>query len=354
MYRLPTMMRSVASRQIQLQSARHYAKDVRFGSDVRKLMLQGVDVLADAVAVTMGPKGRNVILEQSWGSPKITKDGVTVAKGIELKDKFQNIGARLVQDVANNTNEEAGDGTTTATVLARAIAKEGFEKISKGANPVEVRRGVMLAVDKIKEELKNLSKTVTTPEEICQVATISANGDVAIGKLISDAMKKVGKEGVITVKDGKTLDDELEVIEGMKFDRGYISPYFINSTKGAKVEFQDALVLFSEKKISSIQSIVPALELANSMRKPLVIVAEDIDGEALTTLVFNRLKIGLQIAAVKAPGFGDNRKATLQDMAIASGGIVFGDEANLVKIEDVTVSIDLSISYCFEFNDKIN
>lgn len=332
MYRLPAVLRSTALRQLQ---ARSYAKDVRFGAEVRALMLQGVDILADAVAVTMGPKGRNVILEQSWGSPKITKDGVTVAKGVELKDKFQNIGAKLVQDVANNTNEEAGDGTTTATVLARAIAKEGFEKISKGANPVEIRRGVMLAVDKVKTELKALSKPVTTPEEIAQVATISANGDQAIGSLISDAMKKVGKEGVITVKDGKTLHDELEVIEGMKFDRGYISPYFINSSKGAKVEFQDALLLFSEKKISSVQSIIPALELANSQRKPLVIIAEDVDGEALSTLVVNRLKIGLQVAAVKAPGFGDNRKATLQDMAILTGGIVFGDDANLVKLENV-------------------
>ncbi|XP_033301540.1 heat shock protein 60A [Bombus bifarius] len=332
MHRLPTVLRGAALRQLQ---ARSYAKDVRFGAEVRALMLQGVDILADAVAVTMGPKGRNVILEQSWGSPKITKDGVTVAKGVELKDKFQNIGAKLVQDVANNTNEEAGDGTTTATVLARAIAKEGFEKISKGANPVEIRRGVMLAVDKVKDELKTLSKPVTTPEEIAQVATISANGDKAIGNLISDAMKKVGKEGVITVKDGKTLHDELEVIEGMKFDRGYISPYFINSSKGAKVEFQDALLLFSEKKISSVQSIIPALELANSQRKPLVIIAEDIDGEALSTLVVNRLKIGLQVAAVKAPGFGDNRKATLQDMAILTGGIVFGDDANLVKLENV-------------------
>ncbi|XP_017893677.1 heat shock protein 60A-like [Ceratina calcarata] len=332
MYRLPTVLRSTALRQLQTRS---YAKDVRFGAEVRALMLQGVDILADAVAVTMGPKGRNVILEQSWGSPKITKDGVTVAKGVELKDKFQNIGAKLVQDVANNTNEEAGDGTTTATVLARAIAKEGFEKISKGANPVEIRRGVMLAVDKVKNELRTLSKPVTTPEEIAQVATISANGDQAIGTLISDAMKKVGKEGVITVKDGKTLHDELEVIEGMKFDRGYISPYFINSSKGAKVEFQDALLLFSEKKISSVQSIIPALELANSQRKPLVIIAEDVDGEALSTLVVNRLKIGLQVAAVKAPGFGDNRKATLQDMAILTGGIVFGDDANLVKLESV-------------------
>lgn len=244
----------------------------------------------------------------------------------------------MVQDVANNTNEEAGDGTTTATVLARAIAKEGFEKISKGANPIEIRRGVMIAVETVKSHLKTMSRTVTTPEEIAQVATISANGDHAIGSLISEAMKRVGREGVITVKDGKTLIDELEVIEGMKFDRGYISPYFINSTKGAKVEFQDALILFSEKKISTIQSIIPALELANSQRKPLVIVAEDVDSEALSTLVVNRLKIGLQVAAVKAPGFGDNRKATLQDMAISAGGIVFGDESNLVKIEDVQLS----------------
>ena len=250
-------------------------------------------------------------MEQSWGSPKITKDGVTVAKGIELKDKFQNIGAKLVQDVANNTNESAGDGTTAATVLARSIAKEGFEKISKGANPVEIRRGVMMAVENVIENLKKMSKPVTTPEEIAQVynlsfpsfyelhlitficmflqvATISANGDVSVGKLISNAMNKVGREGVITVKDGKTLNDELEVIEGMKFDRGYISPYFINTAKGAKVEYQDALVLLSEKKISTIQSIIPALELANQHRKPLVIIAEDIDGEALSTLVVNR------------------------------------------------------------------
>lgn len=276
-------------------------------------------------------------MEQSWGSPKITKDGVTVAKGIELKDKFQNIGAKLVQDVASNTNEQAGDGTTTATVLARAIAKEGFEKISKGANPIEIRRGVMLAVDAVKENLKKQSKPVTTPEEIAQVATISANGDHAIGALISEAMKKVGKDGVITVKDGKTLIDELEVIEGMKFDRGYISPYFINSTKGAKCEFQDALVLISEKKISTIQSIIPTLELANAQRKPLLIIAEDVDSEALSTLVVNRLKIGLQVVAVKAPGFGDNRKSTVQDIAISTGAIVFGGDANLIKLEDVKV-----------------
>merc|ERR1719369_1422718 len=283
----------------------------------------------------MGPKGRNVVIEQSWGSPKITKDGVTVAKAVELKDKFQNIGAKLVQDVANNTNEEAGDGTTTATVLARSIAKEGFEAISKGGNPIEIRRGVMMAVDATVEQLAGLSRKVTTPAEIAQVATISANGDAEVGALISGAMERVGREGVITVKDGKTLKDELDVIEGMKFDRGYISPYFINSSKGAKVDYQDALVLLSEKKISSIQSIIPCLELANTQRKPLVIIAEDIDGEALSTLVVNRLKIGLQVVAVKAPGFGDNRKATLHDIAVATGGIVFGTEGAPIKLEDV-------------------
>ena len=319
-------------------------------------MLKGVNVLADAVAVnyifcsfkdslalfslpllqvTMGPKGRNVVIESSWGGPKITKDGVTVAKAVELKDKFENIGAKLVQDVANKTNEEAGDGTTTATVLARAIACKGFDNVTHGSNPVEIRRGLMTAVEAVCDHLKSLAKPVTTPEEIAQVATISANGDTAIGNLIAEAMAKVGKEGVITVKDGKTLYDEMDIIEGMKFDRGYISPYFINSTKGAKVEYQDSLVLFSEKKISNIQAIIPALELANQAKRPLVIVAEDIDGEALSTLVINRLKIGLQVAAVKAPGFGDNRKNTLQDMAISTGGMVFGTEGDTLKLEDV-------------------
>lgn len=260
---------------------------------------------------------------------------MTVAKGVDLKDKFQNIGARLVQDVANNTNEEAGDGTTTATVLARAIAKEGFEMMSKGANPIEIRRGVMLAVEATKEELVKMSKAVTTPEEIAQVATISANGDSAIGKLISDAMKKVGRDGVITVKDGKKLTDELEVIEGMKFDRGFISAFFCNTTKGQRVEYQDALVLFYEKKLQSHQQVLPALELCHNLRKPLIIIAEDIDSEALSAIVLNRIKLGLPIAAVKAPGFGDNRKATLEDMAIATGGALIGDEANSTKIEDV-------------------
>ncbi|CAG9789277.1 unnamed protein product [Diatraea saccharalis] len=315
-------------------SKRGFAKEVRFGPDVRSLMLQGVDILADAVAVTMGPKGRTVILEQSFGPPKITKDGVTVAKGIELKDKFQNIGAKLVQNVANKTNEEAGDGTTTATVLARAIAKEGFERISKGANPIEIRKGVMLAVEAVKENLKAISKPVSTSEEIEQVATISANGDRSIGKLIARAMNKVGKDGVITVKDGKTLFDEMEIIDGMKFDRGYVSPYFINSTKGPKVEYNDALVLFSQKKIFTAQQLIPALEIANSQKKPLVIIAEDYDGEPLSVLIVNKLKIGLPVVAVKAPGFGDFRKNVLMDMAIATGGVVFEDDPNLIRLED--------------------
>lgn len=337
MYRLPKLLRPTVARHFST-TLRRNAKDVKFGADARAMMIQGVDTLADAVAVTMGPKGRNVIIEQSWGSPKITKDGVTVAKAIDLQDKYQNIGAKLVQDVANNTNEEAGDGTTCATVLARAIAKEGFDKISKGANPIEIRRGVMTAVEVVVENLKKMSKQVSTPEEIAQVATISANGDKAIGDLIAEAMKKVGRDGVITVKDGKTLKDDLETIEGMKFDRGYISPYFMNSSKGAKCEFNDALVLFSEKKISSIQSIIPALEIANQAHKPLLIIAEDVDGEALSALVLNRLKVGLQVCAVKAPGFGDNRKNTMRDMAVASGGIVFGDEADMYKLEDVQMN----------------
>jgi len=262
---------------------------------------------------------------------------VTVAKAIEFKDKFHNVGAKLVRNVANKTNEEAGDGTTCATILARAIAKEGFDNISKGANPVEIRKGVMKAVDIVVQSLKDMSKPVSTPEEVAQVATISANGDATIGQLISDAMKKVGNKGVITVKDGKTLIDELEVIEGMKFDRGYISPYFINTSKGAKVEFEKCLILFSEKKISSVQDIVPALEISNKYRKPLLIIAEDVDGEALTTLVLNRLKVGLQVCAVKAPGFGDNRKNTLKDMAISTGGTIFGEEASLVKPEDIQI-----------------
>merc|ERR1719430_2084130 len=341
--RLPSCLRQTTSSHLAALSSRTYAKDVRFGGEARAEMLKGVNILADAVAVTMGPKGRNVVIESSWGGPKITKDGVTVAKAVELADKMENIGAKLVQDVANKTNEEAGDGTTTATILARAIACKGFDNVTHGSNPVEIRRGLMSAVETVCARLAEISRPVTTPEEIAQVATISANGDLVIGNLIAEAMAKVGREGVITVKDGKTLIDEIDVIEGMKFDRGYISPYFINTAKGAKVEYNDALVLFSEKKISSIQSIIPALELANQAKRPLLIVAEDIDGEALSTLVINRLKIGLQVVAVKAPGFGNNRKNTIQDMAIASGGLVFGTEGSDIKLEDIQIQ-DLEIT----------
>ncbi|VVD01584.1 unnamed protein product [Leptidea sinapis] len=301
------------------------------------MMLQGVDILTDAVALTMGPKGRTVILEQNFGPPKITKDGVTVARCIELKNKFQNVGAKLVQNVANKTNEEAGDGTTTATVLARTIAKEGFESISKGANPIEIRKGVMLAVQAVTNHLKKISKPVNTPEEIEQVATISANGDRVIGKLIADAMNRVGKDGVITVKDGKKLDNEIEIIEGMRIERGFVSPYFINSLKGPKVEYNDSLILYSEKKIFSANQVVPALEIANAQKKPLIIIAEDFEGEPLSVLVVNKLKIGLQVAAVKAPGFGEYRKNTFMDMAIATGGVVFEDNENLLRLEDCTL-----------------
>merc|ERR1719443_1067741 len=320
-------------------AVRGYAKDIRYGQEARQPLLTGVEKLGSAVAVTMGPKGRTVLIEQPYGGPKVTKDGVTVAKSVELEDKYQNIGAKLVQDVANNTNEAAGDGTTTATILARCIAKEGFLATTQsGASPIEIRKGIMKGVEKVVESLADMSKPVTTKSEIEQVATISANGDAIIGKLLSDAMERVGKNGVITVKDGKTLEDEIEVIEGMKFDRGYISPYFINQTKGAKVEYQNALVLFSEKKISDIASLVPVLEMANQSRKPLILIAEDVDGEALSALVINRLKIGLQVAAVKAPGFGDNRKNTLADMAIACGGTVFGTEGSDLKMEKASMS----------------
>eukprot|EP00128_Syssomonas_multiformis_P010632 Colp12_sorted_trinity150504_noHs@26169 len=342
MFRAAPILRTAASAALRVPqlkaTSRFYAsaKDIKFSDNARTLMLAGVDKLADAVAVTMGPKGRNVIIEQSYGGPKITKDGVTVAKAIELKNKYENIGARLVQDVASKTNDVAGDGTTTATVLARAIAKEGFKAVAAGLNPLDLRRGIQSAVDVVVKRLKELSRPVTTSEEIAQVATISANGDTQIGNLIANAMKTVGKDGVITVKDGKTLDDELEITEGMKFDRGYISPFFITSTKGHKAEFQNALVLLSEKKISTAQQIIPALEIAVSQRKPLVIVAEDVDGEALSTIVVNKLRGQIQVVAVKAPGFGDNRKNTLHDMAVLTGAKVLGEETLEAKLEDVT------------------
>lgn len=335
MYRIKSLFKVSNKKYTHFRhTQRFFAKEVRFGPDVRSLMLQGVDILADAVAVTMGPKGRNVILEQVFGPPKITKDGVTVAKGIELKDRFQNIGAKLVQNVASKTNEEAGDGTTTATILARAIAREGFESISKGANPIEIRKGVMLAVDTVTAHLQKISKPVKTTEEIEQVATISANGDKSTGKLIACAMNRVGKDGVITVKDGKTLDDVLEVVEGIQIEKGYVSPYFVNSKKGPKVEYNDALILYSDKKIFTANQIVPALEIANNQKKPLIIIAEDYEGEPLSVLVVNKLKIGLRVAAIKAPGFGEYRKNTLIDLAIATGGVIFEDNENLLRLED--------------------
>jgi chaperonin GroEL len=314
--------------------ARGMAKDIRFGADARLPLLAGVNKLADAVAVTMGPKGRTVLIEQPYGGPKVTKDGVTVAKAIELEDQYENIGARLVQDVANNTNDHAGDGTTTATVLARAIATEGFNAVAAGLNPGELRDGIDKAVKVVLESIKDQSKPVTTNDEIRQVATISANGAGDIGELIAAGFDKVGKDVVMTVKDGQTTEDVLEVTEGMKFDRGYISPFFINNQKGRNVHYEDAVVLLCQTKISNIQSMVPVLEMVMQTKKPLLIIAEDIDAEALSTLVLNRIRGGLQICAVKAPGFGDNRKNTLQDMAVLTGGYVFGADGSDDKLED--------------------
>ncbi|KAH8361020.1 hypothetical protein KR093_011758 [Drosophila rubida] len=314
--------------------ARGYSKDVRFGADARARMIRGVDVLSDAVAVTMGPKGRSVILERPWTSPKITKDGVSVARAIALKDQHMQMGARLVQDVADNTNQTAGDGTTTATVLARSIAKEGFSNITRGTNPVEMRRGVMLAVEQVKRSLKRMSRPVETRAEIEQVATISANGDAQIGRLIGEATDRVGRRGTITVKEGKRLKDELEVLQGLQFDKGYISPFFINASKGAKVEFANAFVLVTLKKIKSLKQIVSSLEISLRQRRPLLIIADDIDGEALNALVLNRLKMGLQVCAVKAPAFGEYRKQLLGDIAAATGATVFGDDIDYAKIEE--------------------
>ncbi|PKC76050.1 heat shock protein 60 [Rhizophagus irregularis] len=317
--------------------SRFYAthKDLKFGVEGRASLLKGVDILAKAVAVTLGPKGRNVLIEQPYGSPKITKDGVTVAKSISLKDKFENLGARLVQDVANKTNEMAGDGTTTATILTRAIFVEGVKNVAAGCNPMDLRRGVQMAVDSIVKFLREKSRVITTSEEIAQVATISANGDTHVGKLIANAMEKVGKEGVITVKEGKTIEDELEITEGMRFDRGYISPYFITEAKTQKVEFEKLLILLSEKKISVLQDILPALETSSTQRRPLLIISEDIDGEALAACILNKLRGNIQVAAVKAPGFGDNRKSILGDLAILTGGTVFSDELD-IKLERAT------------------
>lgn len=320
-----------------LQAVRFYAaKDVRFGIECRDKVLAGVNKLADAVQVTLGPKGRNVMIEQSYGGPKITKDGVTVAKAIELKDKFENIGASLVKQVASATNDVAGDGTTTATVLTRAILAEGCKSVAAGMNPMDLRRGISMAVDHVVGVLKSRAKMISTTEEIAQVGTISANGEREIGDLIARAMEKVGKEGVITVNDGKTLDNELEVVEGMKFDRGYISPYFVTDQKTMKVELENPLILICEKRISGLASLLPVLEKVVQVQRPLLIIAEDVESEALATLIVNKLRAGLKVCAVKAPGFGDNRKANLQDIAVLTGGEVISEELGH-KVENVDV-----------------
>jgi chaperonin GroEL len=334
------MLRSRSGlRSASLTFARHLShKELKFGVEGRAALLKGVNLLADAVSVTLGPKGRNVLIEQQFGSPKITKDGVTVARSITLKDKFEDMGAKLLQEVASKTNESAGDGTTSATVLGRSIFTESVKNVAAGCNPMDLRRGTQAAVEAVVNFLQKNKKEITTSEEIAQVATISANGDKHIGALLANAMEKVGKEGVITVKEGKTLEDELEVTEGMKFDRGFISPYFITNTKTGKVEFENPLMLLSEKKISSLQDILPSLELSNQTRRPLLIIAEDVDGEALAACILNKLRGQVQVCAVKAPGFGDNRKNTLGDIAILTGSTVFTEELDL-KPENVTIDL---------------
>ena len=314
------------------------AKDVKFGVDARDRMLHGVDILANAVRVTLGPKGRNVVLDKSYGAPRMTKDGVTVAKEIELEDKFENMGAQMVREVASKSSDFAGDGTTTATVLAQAIVKEGSKAVAAGMNPMDLKRGIDLAVEAVVADLKKNSKNVTSNEEIAQVGTISANGDVEIGKFLADAMKKVGNEGVITVEEAKSLETELEVVEGMQFDRGYISPYFVTNAEKMRVEMDDAYILIYEKKLSGLQELLPLLEAVVQTSKPLVIVAEDVEGEALATLVVNKLRGGLKVAAVKAPGFGDRRKAMLEDIAILTGAQAISEDLG-IKLDKVTVNM---------------
>jgi chaperonin GroEL len=314
------------------------AKDVRFSTDARDKMLRGVDILANAVRVTLGPKGRNVILDKSFGAPRITKDGVTVAKEIELDDKFENMGAQMVREVASKTNDNAGDGTTTATVLAHAIVKEGAKAVAAGMNPMDLKRGVDLAVIEAVKDIAKRSKKIKDSAEIAQVGTISSNGDKSIGKMISDAMQKVGNEGVITVEEAKSLETELDVVEGMQFDRGYLSPYFITNAEKMVAELEDAYILIHEKKLSSLQPMLPVLEAVVQAGKPLVIIAEDIEGEALATLVVNKLRGGLKVAAVKAPGFGDRRKAMLEDIAILTGGQMIAEDLG-IKLENVTLQM---------------
>jgi chaperonin GroEL len=314
------------------------AKEVKFSFDARERMLRGVDILADAVKVTLGPKGRNVVIEKSFGAPRITKDGVTVAKEIELEDKFENMGAQMVREVASKTNDKAGDGTTTATVLAAAIVKEGAKSVAAGANPMDLKRGVDMAVAAVVKELQSKAKKVTTSGEIAQIGSISANGDTEIGQMIAKAMEKVGNEGVITVEEAKSLETELEVVEGMQFDRGYISPYFITDAEKMRVELEDPYLLIHEKKLSNLQALLPVLEAVVQSGRPLLIIAEDVEGEALATLVVNKLRGGLKVAAVKAPGFGDRRKAMLEDIAILSGGQVISEDIG-IKLENVTLNM---------------
>jgi chaperonin GroEL len=314
------------------------AKEVKFSVDARDSMLRGIDTLAHAVRVTLGPKGRNVVLDKSYGAPRITKDGVTVAKEIELEDKFENMGAQMVREVASRTSDQAGDGTTTATVLAHAIVREGAKAVAAGMNPMDLKRGIDLAVEAVVADLQKNSKNVTSNEEIAQVGTISANGDAEIGRFIADAMKKVGNEGVITVEEAKSLDTELEVVEGMQFDRGYISPYFITNADKMRVDMEDPYILVYEKKLSGLQELLPLLEAVVQTSKPLVIIAEDIEGEALATLVVNKLRGGLKVAAVKAPGFGDRRKAMLEDIAILTGGTMVSADLG-IKLENVTTNM---------------
>ncbi|MAT88721.1 MAG: chaperonin GroEL [Aestuariivita sp.] len=314
------------------------AKDVKFDTDARNRMLSGVNILADAVKVTLGPKGRNVVLDKSFGAPRITKDGVTVAKEVELEDKFENMGAQMVKEVASRTNDEAGDGTTTATVLAHAIVREGMKSVAAGMNPMDLKRGIDLATSKIVSEIKGASRVVKDSDEVAQVGTISANGEAEIGQQIADAMQKVGNEGVITVEENKGLETETDVVEGMQFDRGYLSPYFVTNADKMTSELEDCMILLHEKKLSSLQPMVPLLESVIQSQKPLMIIAEDVEGEALATLVVNKLRGGLKIAAVKAPGFGDRRKAMLQDIAILTGGQVISEDLGM-KLESVTMDM---------------
>src|SRR6266436_4537189 len=314
------------------------AKDVKFSGDARDRMLRGVDILANAVKVTLGPKGRNVVIEKSFGAPRITKDGVTVAKEIELEDKFENMGAQMLREVASKTNDTAGDGTTTATVLAQAIVREGGKSVAAGMNPMDLKRGIEIAVNAVVKDLEKRAKPVASSSEIAQVGTISSNGDAAIGKMIAQAMQKVGNEGVITVEENKSLETEVDIVEGMKFDRGYLSPYFITNAEKMTAELEDVYVLLHEKKLSGLQSMLPVLEAVVQSGRPLLIIAEDVEGEALATLVVNRLRGGLKVAAVKAPGFGDRRKAMLEDIATLTGGQLISEDLG-IKLENVTLQM---------------